>query len=123
LVNDEDQEVARLDENDHGEPFLRFEIARNEGMVLVGGLGEDLAGVAIVGKDSRMTVATDKTGSPALGISSGDRKAILGIKEDGSPTLLMIHGAANLAATAAPPRIRLKDETQTTILGSRDPAR
>jgi anti-sigma-K factor RskA len=114
VLNDRGEEVARLGDNGQGEPALKLTISRNGGTVLVGGIGEDLAGFAITGKDPQVTLSTDRHGAPSLGLLAGTRKAILGVER--SPTLLLKDGDASLAATSL--SIRLYDGSGKAVFST-----
>jgi hypothetical protein len=119
LMNDRGEEVARLGDNGEGEPVLRLKIARNGASVLVGALGEDVAGFAMIGNHGvPVSLWTDKSGAPSLGLTQdGRHKVTLAVPHDGLPTLLMIDEKANLAATAS--YILLKDPSDKIVFSTR----
>jgi hypothetical protein len=85
--------------------------------VLVGSLGEDLAGFAISARNEVLVnVSTDKDGNPALSLGDKGQKAILGVRGDGKPTPLMMGSAGTLAATTA--ELSLKDPSRKTLFST-----
>jgi hypothetical protein len=114
LLNDLGEDVGGLGFDDHGEPRLGFKLSRNNGTVVVGSLVEDVAGVAVNGKDASILIGTDSTGSPALSLRADKKTISLGIVRGNDPALLLVAGPTNLGATSS--GIRIRQESGDEVL-------
>lgn len=119
VVDENGEVVASLGDNRQGGPLLKLHAPRNGGDVLLGALGEDLAGIAIMGREgAHVTLSTVGNGAPSLGLRDNKgRRVILGLTEgDGPPSFQMTDGAGSLAATTS--GLRLKDAAGKIVFSS-----
>jgi hypothetical protein len=118
LVNADGEMVAQLGVTDRGGPFLKFHVPENRGSVMVGSLGEDLAGLAVISGDDEtlLNAATDRNGNPAVSLTHKGKKAMLSVGETRSPTLLMLGDPGLFAATSK--YLWLKDPSGTTVFST-----
>ena len=117
LVSVEGKTLARLGVTDGG-PVMAFFPPENGGKVLVGSLGNNLAGLGIVSGDGKTVihVATGREGNPTLSLSENGNKAILGAGWGRQATLLMSGDQGKLAATGQ--YVWLRGPTGTTVFST-----
>lgn len=117
LVGRDGVEMARLSENNQRGPLLELHVPRNGRSVLVGSLGEDLAGVAVSGPDGVLVhLSANRAGAPSLGLRQKAQKVIVGLVADNPPLLQMSDGSAILAAT--PNELRVKDASGRIVFST-----
>jgi len=118
LMNGDGKMVAQLGVTDRGGPFLKFHVPENGGSVIVGSLGEDLAGLAVISGDDKTVInaATDRNGNPAVSLTDKGQKAMLSVGGTRSPTLIMLGNPGLLAATSK--YLWLKDPSGTTVFST-----
>lgn len=117
LVNSEGTMVAQLGLTPRGGPFLKLQVPENGGSVIVGSLGEDLAGFAVVSADGALVnISTEKNGNPSFSLNDKGRKALLSVGGDRAPTLLMLGKPGLLAASTK--YVWLKDSSGKTVFST-----
>lgn len=117
LVNNEGTMVAQLGLTSRGGPFLKLQVPENGGSVMVGSLGEDLAGFAVVSAEGTLVnISTERNGNPSLSLNEKGRKALLTVGGDRSPTLLMFGNPGLLAASTK--YVWLKDPSGKTVFST-----
>jgi hypothetical protein len=117
LVNAEGKTLARLGVTD-GAPVMAFYPPGNGGQVLVGALGDDLAGLGVISGDGKtvVQVATGREGNPTVSLTDKGHKAMLSSGWGRQPTLLLFGDQGKLAATGQ--YVWLKDPTGTTVFST-----
>jgi hypothetical protein len=117
LVNSDGTMVAQLGLTPRGGPFLKLHVPDNGGSVMLGSLGEDLAGVAVASGDEALVfISTDKNGNPSMSLNDKGRKALLSVRGDHPPTLLMLGSPGLLRASSE--HVWLKDPSGKTVFST-----
>jgi hypothetical protein len=118
LVNGGGDLLAQLGPAPTGGAFLKLAAPpQNGGSVVVGSVAEDLAGLAIVSRNEiALHASTDPDGNPSISLSQKGRKAMISVRGDAPPTLLMVGNPGLFAATTR--HVWLKDPSGKTLLST-----
>ena len=118
LVNGGGELLAQLGPAPNGGAVLKLAAPPQNGAnVIIGAVAEDLAGLAIVSRNGiALHASTDPDGNPSISLSQNGRKAMMSVRGDAPPTLLMVGNPGLFAATTR--HVWLKDPSGKTLLST-----